>query len=255
VTGPRILMVVDDPKLQRLLRACLRAAGMEVVTTGHGREIDLLMDSHCPDLIVLEPMPPDRGGWEMLREIRAASDVPVLIVSAAGDDAAKVQALALGADDYLPKPFHPGELVARIHAVLRRAFPETARVRNGRIVNGAVVIDLAHCTVQVDGRPVSLTPVEWRLLQALAMHPGVVMSHAELLTRVFGRVYWDDVTLLRVAVQRLRRKLEPNPTIPRLIQTVLGVGYRLADAVPDDVSERARLRLPNGTSAAGVLSG
>jgi two-component system KDP operon response regulator KdpE len=218
-------VVDDEEQIRRALQRALTARGYTVAVAGDGERALAEAEAFVPDLIVLDLNMPVLGGLEVCRRIRSWSDVPILILSVREDEADKVGALDLGADDYLTKPFGIDEFLARIRALLRRAEPKPA---DGplRFEAGGVTIDLTDRTVERDGGSVHLTRTEWGLLETLAHHPGKLLTQRWLLETVWGAGYGDDVEVLRVFVSQLRRKIEPDPAHPRLIVTEPGVGYR-----------------------------
>ncbi len=226
---PLVLAVDDEAGILRLMKLELTGQGFRVITAGNGEDALKLVEEQRPDVVLLDVIMPEMTGMEVMRRIREQMNIPVIMVTAKDSDQDKVRGLELGADDYIVKPFSPEELGARIRAVLRRAVgnQNTERVIN---VHG-VEIDLNRRLVSRDGDVVSLTRTEWLLLQYLAANAGKVMLNAELLSKVWGPEYHDDVQYLRVWVSRLRRKLEPNPNEPMIIKTMQGIGYML-DAEP-----------------------
>ena len=221
---PLILMVEDDPQIRRFLRAALSAEGyrlQEAVSAGEGLAQASL---HRPDFILLDLGLPDRDGLDVIRGIRQWSTAPILVLSARGQERDKIEALDLGADDYVSKPFPVGELLARIRAGLRRA----AAVTPGGIFRfGQVEVDLERRVVKVSGNQVHLTPNEYKLLQTLVKHSGKLLTQRQLLHEVWGPNSVEQGQYLRVYVAQLRRKLEENPARPRYLRTEPGVGYRL----------------------------
>jgi two-component system, OmpR family, KDP operon response regulator KdpE len=195
-----------------------------------GKDALELIERQRPDLIVLDIIMPGMDGHEVLRRVREKSGVPVILLTAKGTDSDKIAGLELGADDYLSKPFNPEELTARVRAVLRRSQVRESPANGNQLVCGNIVIDLARRTVNVDGKSVVLSRTEWQLLQQLCANAGRVMLHEDLLTRTWGPEYRDDVQYLRVWISRLRQKLEENPSEPRYIRTVQGIGYILEAA-------------------------
>jgi two-component system KDP operon response regulator KdpE len=221
---PRVLVVDDEQQLLRALRVILREAGFEALLASTGEEaLDLAALQH-PDAAIIDLLLPDMDGVELCRRLREWSQMPMIVLSAVGDEDAKVRALAAGADDYVTKPFGPRELVARLQANLRRiaSGPQDAQVR----VDG-LEVDLARHTVLVDGHEVHLTPTEFDLLGQLVRNRGRLMTHRELLTAVWGPGYGEDTQVLRAHIANLRRKIEP-PEGRRFIRTDPGVGYRFA---------------------------
>ena len=224
----RILIVDDDPAILRLLSTNLKARGYDVVTAVNGEESLEAVQREFVDLMILDLMMPKIDGVEVVRRIREWSDVPVIILSARGDENAKVKCLELGADDYLTKPFGIAELMARIKTAFRHVGDATASPAQANFTMEGMEINFAKRRVCVDGREVPLTPTEYSLLQHLALNSEKVLTHSMLLQSVWGQEYSSEKEYLRVFVGRLRRKLEPDPKNPRYIQTVPGVGYHLA---------------------------
>jgi two-component system, OmpR family, KDP operon response regulator KdpE len=227
VTGraPRILVVDDEEQIRRALRVALRANSYEVIEAADGETGLDLAAAERPDLIVLDLALPDLDGVDVCRRVREWSQVPVIVLSAAGDDDAKVRALDADADDYVTKPFSVPELLARMRVALRRA----ARAADGgsTVRAGEVEIDLGRRVVTRGGHEVHLTPTEFGLLRYLAQHAGRVVTHGQLLREVLGPGYGDAGGSLRVYVSGLRKKLEANPAQPEVLVTEPGVGYRL----------------------------
>ena len=234
----RILIVDDEPQILMAVRRALTARGYDVVMAADGEEALAEAEESMPDLIVLDLHLPGVDGMEVCRRLRAWTRAPILILSVREDEGGKVEALDLGADDYLTKPFGVDELLARIRALLRRTAkadaPQTFETRG-------VTIDLDAHRVMRNGRDVHLTRTEWNLLEALAGHPGKLLTHRWLLARVWGTGYEDDVEVLRVFVSQLRRKLEPDQRQRMFVVTEPGVGYRWA-AEPVQVPAAARTR-------------
>jgi len=221
----RILVVDDEPQILRALEMSLRGAGYEVETASTGSQALTAAAVHPPDAVILDLVLPDRRGTDVCRELREWSAVPVLVLSAVGDQSEKVAALDAGADDYVTKPFGVDELLARLRAVLRRGEPSTEPVSD----IGELRIDLAAREVTFAGRLVQLTPHEFTLLRLLARNEGKLLTHKMILEEVWGHAYAAESHYLHVYVSQLRRKLEPEPTRPRYILTEPGVGYRLVD--------------------------
>jgi DNA-binding response OmpR family regulator len=220
----RILVVDDEERIVHFLSSKLKALGYEVITAGDGAKGLEQARAQEPDLIVLDLIMPKMNGLEMLKELRSFSAVPVIILSAKGADADRIKGLQLGADDYLPKPFNPDELVARIEAVKRRLEPEKEKASEIFQID-EVTIDFAKRQVLVGGEPRYLTRTEWLLLSQLANNAGRLMLYEELLTRVWGPEYRDDIQILRTWLSRLRRKLQSAPDSPQLIRTIPKTGY------------------------------
>jgi two-component system KDP operon response regulator KdpE len=220
----RVLVCDDEAQILRALKVILRDAGYEAVPAASGEEALDLAAVKPPAAAIVDLMLPDIDGVEVTERLREWSEMPIIVLSAVGEEEAKVRALAAGADDYVTKPFGPPELVARLEAVLRRAKPEASEPR---IAAEGLEIDLAARSVRRDGEPVHLTPTEFELLRALAQNRGRLMTHRTLLVEVWGIEYADDMQVLRAHVANLRRKIEPEDG-PRYIRTDPGVGYRFA---------------------------
>ena len=219
-----MLLVEDDPSIREVAALGLSRAGFQVTTAGDGRE-GLVRARHDPfDVVVLDVMLPSLDGFEVCRELRRQSQVPIVMLTARSDTVDVVTGLELGADDYVTKPFELPELVARVRAVLRRS--RASEPTEPTIRAGDLEIDPAGFAVRKDGMALALTATEFRLLLELARHPGMVLSRDVLLARVWNYDYLGDSRLVDVAVQRLRAKIESDPALPRLIATVRGVGYR-----------------------------
>jgi two-component system KDP operon response regulator KdpE len=221
-TEPLLLVVDDEAGILRLMKLELSAQGFRVVTASEGETAVRLAEEHRPDAVLLDVMMPGLSGLEVMRKLRERTNVPVLLVTAKDKDTDKVRGLELGADDYIVKPFNPDELGARVRAVLRRMVSQDVE----HVIRVSdVEIDLNRRLVKKAGEPVALTRTEWLLLQHLAANAGKVMLNTELLTRVWGPEYRDDLQYLRVWVSRLRGKLEDTPSAPVIIKTLQGIGY------------------------------
>jgi two-component system KDP operon response regulator KdpE len=221
----RVLVCDDEPQILRALRITLRDAGFDVFTATTVADALDAAALHAPDAAILDLVLPDGDGIEITRRLREWSALPVIVLSAVGEEDEKVRALQAGADDYVTKPFSPRELVARLHAVLRRArSPGDEPVLRA----GDIELDLAAHAVRRAGADVHLTPIEFRLLTALMTRPGRLLTHAALLTEVWGPAYADDVATLRTHLANLRRKVEPDDPSRRHIHTDAGIGYRFA---------------------------
>jgi len=224
-TEPLVLAVDDEAGILRLIKLELSTQGFRVISAENGTDALRMAEEHRPDIALLDIVMPEMTGLEVMRKLRERTNIPVILLTAKGSDADKVRGLESGADDYLAKPFSPEELSARVRAVLRRSVGSS---NSENIVRAAgVEIDLVRRLVKRDGELVSLTRTEWMLLQHLAANAGKVMMNAELLSKVWGPEYREDLQYLRVWVSRLRRKLEAEPSSPRLIRTFQGIGYML----------------------------
>jgi DNA-binding response OmpR family regulator len=223
-----VLVVEDEPKIRDLVRAYLERAGLSVVTTASGAEALSLHAEVRPDLLVLDLALPDVTGETVAAEVRRTAGTPIVMLTAKAGEADRIAGLELGADDYLTKPFSPRELVLRVQAVLRRAGARsTAAAGPVSFGDGELVVDEDRRELTVRGRLVALTPTEWALLAALASAPGRVFSRFELINRSRGYEFDGYERVVDSHVKNLRRKVEVDPGAPRLVTTVVGVGYRL----------------------------
>jgi two-component system, OmpR family, KDP operon response regulator KdpE len=223
--GAHVLVVEDEPQIVRGLKVIMRQAGFDVRAAETMQEALDAVAVRPPDVMILDLVLPDGNGVEIVEQVRTWSGLPIIVLSAVGDEREKVRALNAGADDYVTKPFGSEELVARIHAVLRRASEATAEPV---IEIGPVTLDVAARRVTRDGAEVHLTPIEYDLLRVLAVNRGRLLTHRALLQEVWGPGYGDETHYLRVHVAHLRAKLEADPSRPALVLTEPGVGYRLA---------------------------
>ena len=227
-----VLLVEDERKLRELVRSYLERAGFTVVSTGSGAEAISVAASAEPDLVILDLGLPDVAGETVARELRDAGSVPILMLTAKAAEEDRIAGLELGADDYVTKPFSPRELVLRVQAILRRGGPVPAQGVTS-YGGGALIIDEPRREVTVRGAGVNLTPTEWGILLALATVPGRVYSRYELINRVRGYEFEGYERTVDSHVKNLRRKVEEDPGAPRIVQTVLGGGYRLSLARDD----------------------
>jgi len=228
---PLIVAVDDEPGILRLIKLELSSQGFRVVTAGNGEDALAIVEHQRPDVVVLDIIMPDMSGLEVMRRIRERTNIPIILLTARDRDEDKIRGLEFGADDYLVKPFNPEELSARVRAVLRRGILPANSERIVRVKN--IEIDLGRRLARKDGELVRLTRTEWMLLQHLASNAGKVILNTELLTKVWGPEYRNDLQYLRVWVSRLRSKLEPEPSNPTIIKTLQGIGYLLD---PGDLS-------------------
>jgi two-component system KDP operon response regulator KdpE len=226
-TRPRVLVVDDEPQIVRALKVVLREAGCEAVPAETGSQALDLAAVRPPDAAIVDLVLPDIDGIAVTRTLREWSEMPILVLSAVGEEEQKVKALEAGADDYITKPFGARELVARLNAALRRAARGEGEPR---IEAEGLEIDLAARVVRRDGEPIHLTPIEFDLLRVLVRNRGRLMTHRKLLAEVWGPEYVDDIQPLRTHIARLRAKIEPEGGEgPRYIVTDPGVGYRFAE--------------------------
>jgi two-component system alkaline phosphatase synthesis response regulator PhoP len=222
-----VLVVDDEPKIVQLARDYLEHAGFKVASASDGREALAAFRSSSPDLIVLDLGLPFVDGLDVARAVRKTSNVPIVMLTGRADESDRISGLELGADDYVPKPFSPKELVARVRAVLRRS--EMAQAPAEVVRAGDVTLDVPRLAVRVKDRAVDLTPTEFQLVLALARAPGRVFTRAQLLDVVHGVAFESYERAIDAHVKNIRRKLEPDPREPRYLLTVHGVGYRFAD--------------------------
>jgi len=223
----RILAVDDDRNNLKMLAFLLGEEGYEVLTAETGRAALALLDSHHPDLVILDVMMPQMDGLEVCRRIRQTMDIPIIILSAKGETTDKVLGLELGADDYLPKPFEPSELLARVKAVLRRSEISTFDDSQVAIAVGGLRLDpVGNRVVLEKGTVIDLTPIEFRLLHCLMRNAGRTLNHDFLMSHAWGYEYEGYSNQIAVYIRRLRSKVEEDPTNPKYITTVRGLGYR-----------------------------
>jgi DNA-binding response OmpR family regulator len=226
-----IVTADDDPQLLRLVARNLQFEDYDVLMASDGQQALDLIEAHHPDAVLLDVMMPKMDGFTVCHRVREFSTVPIILVTARGQDQDKIRGLDLGADDYLTKPFSVDELLARVRAVLRRAQFSTneaaSAVRTTQIF-GEMTIDYAQHLVSIAGREVTLTPIEYRLLAYLAQNAGRIVTQELLLSHVWGSEYAGESHMLQVNINRLRRKIESDPASPRYIRTKVGIGYLLA---------------------------
>jgi len=229
-----ILTADDDPQLLRLVARNLEFEDYDVLTASDGKQALEMIETHSPDAVLLDVMMPQMDGFMVCQRVREFSSVPIILVTARGQDQDKVRGLDLGADDYLTKPFSIDELLARVRAVLRRAqftIHEQGQLVRTIVTTGDLSIDYAQHLVCMVGQEVALTPIEYRLLAYLAQNVGRVITQDLLLEYVWGADYMGEGHMLQVNINRLRRKLEPDPAHPRYILTKIGIGYMLSAQV------------------------
>ena len=226
-SAPATMLIVEDElPIRRFLRPAIEAAGWRLIEAETAAAGILEASQSRPDVIVLDLGLPDVDGLEVIRRVREWSAVPIIILSARGQESDKVAALDAGADDYVQKPFNVTELMARIRVALRHAATTAQPGAESTIVAGDIAIDLARRVVTLKGAPVHLTPIEYNLLTTLARHSGLVLTHRQLLKEVWGPGHAAESHYLRMFVRQLRQKLEANPTQPQHLLTEVGVGYR-----------------------------
>ena len=224
----RLLAIEDDLQIQRFLAAALTAHGYEILTAGTGAEGLRLAALRQPDIVLVDLGLPDRSGLEVIGSLREWYNGPVIVLSARSQESDKVAALDIGADDYITKPFGIGELLARLRVAQRHQLERGNESASPTIEIGNLIIDRAAHRVLRDGVDVHLTPIEYKLLCALAQHPGKVITHRQLLREVWGAAHVESPQYLRIYMRALRRKIEADPARPRYLLTEIGVGYRLA---------------------------
>jgi two-component system KDP operon response regulator KdpE len=222
-----VVLIEDEPQIRRVLRPTLASEGYSIVEASTAEEALLQVSTRRPDLVILDLGLPDLDGLEVLRRLRQWTPVPVIVLSARGQERDKVAALDAGADDYVAKPFGVGELLARVRAARGRAARAAAGPEDAVFRAGDLHVDLARCRVSLAGADVQLTPTEYCLLATLVRHAGKMLTHRQLLQEVWGAPDVDQAQQLRVYMTRLRHKLEAEPTRPKLLVTEPGVGYRL----------------------------
>jgi two-component system, OmpR family, KDP operon response regulator KdpE len=250
-TQPLILVADDEPRITKLVSIALSEEGFRVVTANGGEDALVKAEEVRPDVVLLDIVMPDLDGIEVMRQLRERRPVPVILLTAKGSTADKAKGLDLGADDYVAKPFHPDELAARVRAVIRRTSGATPG--QGIVAFDDVEIDLERRMVTRGGELVQLSRTEWLLLQHLAANAGKVVLHTELLTKVWGPEYRDDLQYLRVWVSRVRRKLGAKPGEPGRIKTFQGIGYLLdvdtdGSSIADSAADVSIASGQNGTS-------
>lgn len=230
----RVLVVDDERRMVGFIRLNLEQDGFEVIEAYNGTEaLERLRDS-LPDLILLDVMMPDIDGFEVLRTIREVSQVPIIMLTAKGEEDDKVKGLELGADDYVTKPFSPRELVSRVKAVLRRGSTFEEDEEGAIEIDDRLKIDFGRREVWVEDELVKLRPTEYRLLYHLVQNAGWVLTHDQILTKVWGYEYRDEPHYVRLYINYLRKKIEEDPSDPQYILTERGVGYRFVDYKRDD---------------------
>jgi DNA-binding response OmpR family regulator len=226
---PLVLIVDDEPRIIRFVRINLEMEGFRVIEASDGLEALTQVREKMPDMVLLDVMMPEMDGFETLRMIRELSSVPVIMLTVRSSEEDKVKGLDLGADDYITKPFSPRELVSRVRAVLRRFQAVSPAEASVLEIDDYLSVDFNTAEVIVQGERIKLRPTELRLLRHLIENAGWTVPHATLLSRVWGYEYKDEISYLRLYVNYLRKKIEPDPSNPRYILTERGMGYRFAD--------------------------
>jgi two-component system KDP operon response regulator KdpE len=223
MSGARVLVVDDEPQILRALQLKLRGAGYVVETAGTAEEALMKAAMRPPEALILDLLLPDGSGTDVCRELRGWSAIPIIILSAVGEEQEKIAALDAGADDYVTKPFSGDELLARVRAQLRRTAPPGRPL----LEVGDLRIDLEKRLVTMAGEPVALTPIEYDLIKLFAANEGKLLTHPAILREIWGPAYGEESNYLHVYISHLRRKIEPDPARPRYLLTQPGVGYRL----------------------------
>ena len=231
--GNKVLIIDDDEKLRKLLKEYLEGNGFKVLTLADGSDVKKTLQKESPEIVILDIMLPGKDGLEVLKEIRTDDPIPVIMLTAKGDQTDRIVGLELGADDYLPKPFNPRELLARMKAVLRRAVPENrdqVRKKEDTLLKvGGVTLNKAKQTILVGGKELELSSTEYKILEVLMRHPNVVFSRDQLMNLARGRDFMAFDRSIDVHISKLRGKLEPDPRSPIRIKTVWGAGYMFID--------------------------
>lgn len=229
MNNPVVLVVEDDAPVRNLIITTLKTHEYKYLTAKNGAEAILMASSHNPDVVFLDLGLPDMDGIEVIRQIRSWSNMPIIVISARGDDNDKIQALDMGADDYLTKPFSVEELLARLRVTVRRLMlmQSAANADHSTYTNGKLTIDYAAGCAYLDGEELKMTPIEYKLLCLLAKNTGKVLTYTYITQNIWGRNWDNDIASLRVYMTTLRKKLESAQDSPRYIQTHIGIGYRM----------------------------
>lgn len=228
MTSEKILVVDDDARILKIVKHCLEKEAFQVVTAVDGESALNMVKQEQPSLVVLDLMLPKLNGYDVCRALNDQYSIPIIILSAKGDELDRIVGFRLGVDDYMTKPFSPTELVLRVQAVIRRVQGSRKSQENQVLVCGELTIDHGTRTVSVEGKPVSLTSTEFELLWLLAGSPQQVFTRMQLLNKIWQSDYQGDENTVTVHVRRLREKIEPNPAEPRYIRTVWGIGYKFS---------------------------
>ena len=229
-----VLLVDDDAKLRKLLKEYLEGYGIRVLTLPDGSEVLKTIQMKSPDMVILDIMLPQRDGLDVLKDIRTAYSLPVIMLTAKGEDADRIVGLELGADDYVPKPFNPRELLARMRAVLRRVSPgatqTTGKEKDTQIESGGLVLNKAKQTLMVGKEEMALSSTEFKVMAALMSHPNTVLSRDQLMNLARGRDFMAFDRSIDVHISNIRAKLKPYPRLKACIKTVWGTGYMFVEA-------------------------
>ena len=225
----KILVVDDIEDIRNLLQEALQASGYHTLEAADGREALSMIEAESPDLVILDIAMPVMSGFQVLRQLRKNSDIPIIMLSARTDTVDKVESLELGADDYITKPFEIAEMTARVEAVLRRRKTISNVINKVEFNDGQLLIDLAKRRVTLKGEEVELTPKEYELLRELVLNAGTVLEYQRILDAVWGKEYGNAKELVQVTLKRLRAKIEVDPGNPKYVLTVSGVGYRFKE--------------------------
>jgi two-component system KDP operon response regulator KdpE len=245
-TPSQLILVVDDEsRMIRFIRMNLELEGYQVVEASNGLQALEKVRQHVPDLVVMDVMMPELDGFETLRLLRETSTVPVILLTVKSDEEDRIHGLELGADDYITKPFSPRELISRVKAVLRRANWPTLPPRTILRIDERLQVDFNQHKVIVNGERIDLRPTEYRLLNHLIQNAGWVVPHDTLLAKVWGYEYRDETHYLRLYINYLRKKIEPDPANPKYILTERGVGYRFVDYRKTESAESTREDQPS----------
>lgn len=231
--GRLVLVVEDEAPLRKFIRASLTSHGHRIIEADRASEVTMMVTSHNPELILMDLGLPDGDGLDLTKQLREWTQVPIIVISARGREDDKVAALDAGADDYLTKPFGVNELLARMRVALRHVRGSATLSTTQVLDFGDLSLDLARREVKLAGVEVHLTPIEYKLLTLFAQNPGKVLTHRHILTEVWGPAYASQTHNVRVHMAELRRKVEPDPSRPKLIVTEPGVGYRLREGAED----------------------
>jgi len=226
-SDPVIIVIEDDPPIRRFLRTGLSTQGFSVFEADTGKQGIIEVSIRKPDLVILDLGLPDMDGVDVIKAIRAWSELPIIILSARSSEQHKIDALDAGADDYLTKPFGFGELLARIRVALRHSIKPQEHIQTGVFVTANLKVDLHNRLVCIDEQEIHLTPIQYRLLTVLIKHAGKVLTQQQILKEVWGPSYQENAHYLRIYMSQLRQKLEADPTQPKFLLTESGVGYRL----------------------------